>query len=65
MFRKPPRWYTLAIKALLFAGVLYKFARLFMKSTERQMKSPSSELFRRRSGKGGRFRLPFIAGNSR
>jgi hypothetical protein len=33
MFTKRSSWYVHAFKALFFAGVLYKFSRLFMKST--------------------------------
>jgi hypothetical protein len=35
MFRKKTHWYTLACKALLFAGLLYKLSRLFMKSADK------------------------------
>jgi hypothetical protein len=35
MFRRKPSWYALMLKALFFAGVLYKIARRFMKSTEK------------------------------
>ncbi len=35
MFRKKPSWYALMLRALFFAGVLYKIARGFMKSTEK------------------------------
>ena len=35
MFRRKPSWYALMLKALFFAGVLYKIARRFMKSAEK------------------------------
>ncbi|MBN1759794.1 MAG: hypothetical protein JW863_15815 [Chitinispirillaceae bacterium] len=38
MFRKKPSWYSLMLKALFFAGILYKTARLFMKSAEKQQR---------------------------
>lgn len=38
MFRKKPSWYALMLKALMFAAVLYKIARLFMKSADRQVR---------------------------
>jgi hypothetical protein len=58
MFRKKTKWYVPSIRAFLFAGVLYKIARLFMKSTERQVKMAAFDFFpaRRRSRS---FRVPF------
>jgi hypothetical protein len=35
MFRKKTSWYRLTLNALFFAGILYKTARLFMKSAEK------------------------------
>lgn len=35
MFRKRTKWYTLSLKALFFAGILYRFARFFMKSADK------------------------------
>jgi hypothetical protein len=46
MFLKKSKWYTPALKALLFAGVLYKFARLFMKSTEKQLREKKRKIKR-------------------
>ncbi len=34
MFRRKPSWQKHSFQALLFAGLVYKFARLFMKSAE-------------------------------
>jgi hypothetical protein len=34
MFRKKTTWYRATIKALLFSGVIYKIALMFLKSTE-------------------------------
>lgn len=32
MFRKRYPWYRIMLKALLFSGIIYKVAKLFMKS---------------------------------
>ena len=35
MFTRKPKWYASVLKVLLVAGVLYKVARLFMRSAEK------------------------------
>lgn len=45
MFRKKRSWYATALKALLYAGVLYKLAGKFMKSTkDKKPRRKKSEL---------------------
>jgi len=38
MFRKKRSWYSVAIKALLFTGGIYKVSGMFMKSTAEKKK---------------------------
>jgi hypothetical protein len=35
MFRKRFPWYRIMLKALLFSGIIYKFAKMFMKSADK------------------------------
>lgn len=43
MFRRKPSWYKLMLKAQFFSGVLYKIARMFMKSAEKQQKKKKAK----------------------
>lgn len=35
MFRKRYPWYRIMLKALFFSGIIYKFAKMFMKSADK------------------------------